>query len=289
MNDSSKERPPIQIDAIKQAILNGTLDAQAIHQTLLAEISLELDKPFEEVDMDYVNACEELLVALNRSRAAAVASHYDSNLEAIRKRLHKWRVPHLSLQALRTCTACALAILMIFGGVLLTRNSVTVNMSPDEEQLIIQGQIVKDDTSHADADRATVATGSYDTTDWDEAVALLGSVPKIPSWLPDGWSAQMYSIHLLEAYNWFVVEFQNIETTQTLIYTQKQYNDAELFRSEVEQNEYGRTITLHSGTQVYLTTNIDLAVAEWHNSNTQYIMTGQLDESDLLKCIDSIQ
>lgn len=89
MKGSSKECTSIQIDAIKQAIINRTLDAQTIHQTLLAEITLELDKPFEEVDMKYVNACEELLVSLNRNRAAAVVSHYDSNLKAIRKRLHK--------------------------------------------------------------------------------------------------------------------------------------------------------------------------------------------------------
>lgn len=289
MKGSSKERPPIQIDAIKQAIINGTLDAQAIHQTLLAEITLELDKPFEEVDMSYVNACEELLMSLNHSRAAAIVSHYDSNLQAIRKRLHKWRVPHPPFHALRLGMACGLIVLIIFGGVLLTQNDVTVTLSPDKEQLILQGQAIDDDASHADANHTTVATGSYDTDDWDEAVALYGSVPKVPSWLPDGWSVQMYSIRLLEAYNWFIVAYQNVETTQTLIFTQKEYHDAELFRSEVEQNEYGRTITLHSGKEVYLTTNMDLVVAEFHNCNMQYMMTGQLDESDLLKCIDSIQ
>lgn len=289
MKGSSKERPPIQIDAIKQAIINGTLDAQAIHQTLLAEITLELDKPFEEVDMSYVNACEELLILLNHSRAAAVVSHYDSNLQAIRKRLHKWHVPHPPFHALRLGMACGLIVLIIFGGVLLTQNDVTVTLSPDKEQLILQGQAIDDDASHADANHITVATGSYDTDDWDEAVALYGSVPKVPSWLPDGWSVQMYSIRHLDAYSRFIIVYQHDLSDDVLIFTQREYYDAELFRTEMEQNENGRVLTLSNGKQVYIATNIGLPVAEWHDNNTQCILTGALDEDDLAKSMGSIR
>lgn len=289
MKGSSKERPPIQIDAIKQAIINGTLDAQAIHQTLLAEITLELDKPFEEVDMSYVNACEELLMSLNHSRAAAIVSHYDSNLQAIRKRLHKWHVPHLPFHALRLGMACGLIVLIIFGGVLLTQNDVTVTLSPDKEQLILQGQAIDDDASHADANHTTVATGSYDTDDWDEAVALYGSVPKVPSWLPDGWSVQMYSIRHLDAYSRFTVRYQNSISDQFLVFTQKAYQKADLFRSEVEQNTNEQIFILKDNTTVYIAKNIYLSVAEWRNNITQYILTGSLNEDDLLQCISSVK
>ena len=86
MNDSSTASRQIQIEAIRQSISNGDLTAQQIHDIMLAEITAELSKPQEEVNIDYVNACQALLMELNSSRAAVTSSHYDQNLTAVRKR-----------------------------------------------------------------------------------------------------------------------------------------------------------------------------------------------------------
>lgn len=95
MSDSFAERPSENIEAIRQAITDGTLDAETMHRTPLAEMHRELRN--EEVDLEYVNACEELLGLLNRDRASAVVSHYCSNLEAIHQRMKKETKPSVSL------------------------------------------------------------------------------------------------------------------------------------------------------------------------------------------------
>lgn len=85
-----------QIKAIRQAVSEGRLNAEKIHQAMLDEISKELDKPLDGVDMDYVNACDKLLTELNSSRAAAVENHYASNLIAIRRKLRSASKYHIT-------------------------------------------------------------------------------------------------------------------------------------------------------------------------------------------------
>ena len=87
MSDSSMAYSQIQLEAIRQAISDGRLTAQQIHSILLEEITNELNKPKEEVDTEYISACQELLGSLNRSRTAAVVSHYEENLQAIRNKM----------------------------------------------------------------------------------------------------------------------------------------------------------------------------------------------------------
>lgn len=289
MNDSSLERPQIQLEAIKEKIMSGTLDVNTIHQAMLTEITKELEKPLEEVDMDYVNACQALLTSLNSSRAAAIESHYDSNLEAIRRRLRRDRHCFVPVRPLRLATAFCLSALLLLGGVLFFQNNVEISMTPNEEQLIVQGIDPSDDTvSHAN-EASSGSHGLYTTENWDEAIALFESTPDAPTWLPSGWSVVDYRIALLDTYKRITITYQDETHNERLVFTEKVYIDIEAYRSEIEQNAYGYTTTLESGTTVYITKNFELTTTRWQRDKRQFTLYGSIDESDLLRCIESTE
>lgn len=288
MSDSFSERPPKNIEAIRQAITDGTLDAETMHRTLLTEMNHELRN--EEVDTEYVNACEELLDLLNRDRASAVASHYNSNLEAIHQKIEKEKKPSASFSShtFRFAVACSIAIGLVFGGILFSQNTIDVAQSPDGEQLLLQGKSSDDVLSNADADRTAPATDAIDTDRLDEAVAAYGSIPKTPLWIPDGWKVQQYSVRRLDGYSRFAIVYENEKSGDVFTFSEKTYSDMELLRAKVEQNHRGVTTTLKNGVTVYITTNTDLPVIEYHIGNSLYVVSGRLNKDELERCIGSI-
>lgn len=288
MIDSSVGQHQIQVAAIRQAISGGTLDAETIHQTMLDEISKELDKPLKEVDMDYVNACDKLLELLNRDRAARVESLYASNLVAIRKKLHRFE-RHKATRPVRACIAGCLTVLLIFGGLLLSWNNLDVTLSPDAEQLIIQGTEGSDViVSYADEDYASIPPGNYDTGSLEEAVSLYGAEAMIPTWLPEGWQEQQYSVDVIDAYRTINIIYQSDVTDGVLVFQQTMNRNIGLLRTEIEQNEYGRRVSTENGLTVYIAENYDMLTASWFVNGVQCTLAGPITEDELLKCIDSI-
>lgn len=288
--DDSFEGRPNQIEAIRHAILNCTLDAQTIHQTMLDEIKKELDKPLDETDMNYVNACLELLMLLNRERAASIGIHFGSSLEAIRRKLRRRSILSATLPPLRVGLACGMMVLLLFSGVLFPNGRVNVTVSPDEEQIILQGEkALEQNQSQADADRNSPAQEMATTEKWDEAIALYGATPWMPIWVPDGWEAYLYNVVLLDSYNRFTALYQSESLDENLTFSEKAMKDISLLRAEIEQNEYGHTVTLQSGTVVYITNNYESTVGQWQRGNVLYTMYGPISEEDLLKCIESTE
>lgn len=117
MNDSLEARPN-QREVNTKAIQDGILDAQTISQTVLDEISKELDKPLDDMDLRYVNVCEKLLALINHERGAMIDIDNRINHKAILCK--KWQHrPLLStaLQYMRFTLAVCLVIFLIFGGI----------------------------------------------------------------------------------------------------------------------------------------------------------------------------
>ena len=290
MSDSFMGRPPNQLKAIKKAISDGTLDAEAIHQTMLAEISRELNKPAKEVDMHYVDACEKLLTLLNSNRASAVKSHYDRNLAAIHKRLRQHSNPSVLVRSLRLVIACCLVPMLIFGASLLFQDKVSIMQSSDGQQLILQGEKAKESAvSYADIANpsSSESQGTYDTTNWNDAVSLYGSIPNIPRRVPEGWKLLQYNIDLLATSRSIAAIYQSDLISGYLIFTEKVYMDMDAYRSEIEQNKSGEIVTLNNGTIVYITKNFGLTTALWQDGATQYTAYGPIATDDLLQCIES--
>ena len=291
MSDSSLARRQIQLEAIQQAISDGSLTAQQIHNILLEEISHELDKPFKEVDMEYVNACEELLTALNRGRAAAISSMYDSNLEVIRSK-HK---PHFSINLSprtglgRMALAVCLAAVMLCIGLFIPEGWIITRQTPDEGQYIMQG--IETPTgfgSVADAGPALDRIGTYDTTSWQEVVHLMGGKPCVPQWMPLDWSILTYNVGLTSASSSLTIVYYNETVGKTQIFQSTTYFELSSLHRYVEQNDEGSVIELENGTKVYITDNIDNTSAAWNTSSTDYLLTGSIPVDDLIRIVESM-
>lgn len=289
MKDSSTAHRQIQIEAIHQAISSGDLTAQQIHDTLLAEITAELSKSQEEVDIDYVNACQEFLMELNRSRAAATPSHYEQNLAAVRRKLHSRFSfgPRTFLG--RFAVVMCLVVLITTAGLLVPEGWIITRQSEDEGQYIMQGVETPDGLrSVAEAGPALSNIGYHRTANWKEAVTILGGIPHVPTWMPSNWSVYEYGLELSNVLSSFTITYQNDTTGAGIVYETTVYFALDQMTEIVEQNEKGEYVTIANGTQIYVSRNFDYISATWNTNNTSYFLGGTITEEQLIRIIESI-
>lgn len=290
MCDSSVAYSQIQIEAIRQAISDGRLTAQQMHCILLEEISNELNKPKEEVDTEYISACQELLGSLNRSRTAAVVSHYEENLQAIQNKMQ----PRFSFSPCtgwrRIATAMCLALFFLCVGLFIPEGWIITHQTEDEGQYIMQGiETPSGFGSVADAGPALDHIGIYDTTSWQEVVYLMGGKPQVPHWLPSGWSILTYTVSLTDVSSGLTIIYLHDETGGSLLFQSTTFFDLSSLYSYIEQNSEGVVTELADGTKVYITDNIDNATATWHSTHSTYLLSGDVTHDELVRIVDSME
>ncbi len=289
MCDSSVAYSQIQLEAIRQAISDGRLTAQQMHCILLEEISNELNKPKEEVDTEYINACQELLGSLNRSRTAVV-SHYEENFQAIQNKMQ----PRFSFSPCtgwrRLATAMCLALVFLCVGLFIPEGWIITHQTEDEGQYIMQGiETPSGFGSVADAGPALDHIGIYDTTSWQEVVYLMGGKPQVPHWLPSGWSILTYTVSLTDVSSGLTIIYLHDETGGSLLFQSTTFFDLSSLYSYIEQNSEGVVTELADGTQVYITDNIDNATATWHSTHSTYLLSGDVTHDELVHIVDSME
>ena len=289
MCDSSVAYSQIQLEAIRQAISDGRLTAQQMHCILLEEISNELNKPKEEVDTEYINACQELLGSLNRSRTAVV-SHYEENFQAIQNKMQ----PRFSFSPCtgwrRLVTAMCLALVFLCVGLFIPEGWIITHQTEDEGQYIMQGiETPSGFGSVADAGPALDHIGIYDTTSWQEVVYLMGGKPQVPHWLPSGWSILTYTVSLTDVSSGLTIIYLHDETGGSLLFQSTTFFDLSSLYSYIEQNSEGVVTELADGTQVYITDNIDNATATWHSTHSTYLLSGDVTHDELVHIVDSME
>lgn len=290
MSDSSMAYSQIQLEAIRQAISDGRLTAQQIHSILLEEITNELNKPKEEVDTEYISACQELLGSLNRSRTAAVVSHYEENLQAIRNKMQ----PRFSFSPCtgwkRIATAMCLALVFLCVGLFIPEGWIITHQTEDEGQYIMQGiETPAGFGSVADAGPALDHIGIYDTTSWQEVVHLMGGKPQVPHWLPSGWTILTYTVSLTDVSSGLTIIYLHDETGGSLLFQSTTFFDLSSLYSYIEQNSEGVVTELADGTKVYITDNIDNATATWHSTHSTYLLSGDVTKDNLVRIVDSME
>lgn len=289
MNDSSTASRQIQIEAIRQSISNGDLTAQQIHDVMLAEITTELSKPQEEVNIDYVNACQALLMELNSPRAAVTPSHYEQNLTAVRKKFQPRFsfAPHTLWG--RFATILCLIVLITTAGLLMPEGWIITRQSEDEGQYIMQGVKTPDGfVSIASAGPAIDNLGVYSTSDWAEAVHLLGGIPAVPQWVPTGWLVQQYTVALTETSSSLTIAYVHNHSGDFMSYTFYFHFNYDLYMI-VEQDEEGIVETLNNGNKVYITKNTDRYTARWNADHTEFLLSGNLSKEHLLRIVESVE
>jgi len=288
VGDSSEALPRIQLEAIKNGLLNGTISPAEIHRILLSEIQKELNKPVEQIDMTYVSECEKLLEVLNHSRSLALESHYDSNYLIIQKKLRHNRRTRAMVNHFRYGLACCIIVLLIFGKVIFQESEFSITTTPNNELMIIQG--MEDDRNAQSQVDQNVTSSNLVTESWEEAIAFYGEVPAIPAWIPSGFSIQSYHVDALEAYRTFIVLYANATENKTLVYSIRNYSLIELARRTFEQNNVGKTHNLSNGLTVYISYNFTQLSATWlWDDTTICSMYGDTTEDNLVQIIESIK
>ena len=291
--DSSKREAQTQLEAIKQSILDGRLTHGQICDALAEEIKKELQKSAEEVDIEYVLACQRLIASLHSKEAARTESHAEHNFEAAHAKLRqeKHSVQKGRKRAIRYGFAVAFLLVVLAGAdILLTKRQINVSYSPDHEQIVYDGTMTMPGISEvAGADAQTDTVQELTTKNWDEVVAFLGYVPGMPTWIPDGWVLDEYYCAIFKSFSIFDVTYSCQEFNEYLAYSIEHYYSSEPLHGTFEQDEIGHEAVTATGQQLYITSNTGSSVILWHDNSNVNSITGPVAADDLIHMVESIE
>lgn len=291
--DSSKREAQTQLEAIKQSILDGRLTHGQICDALAEEIKKELQKSAEEVDIEYVLACQRLIASLHSKEAARTESHAEHNFEVAHAKLRqeKHSVQKGRKRAIRYGFAVALLVAVLTGAdILLTKRQINVSHSPDHEQIVYDGMMTMPGISEvAGADAQTDTVQELTTKNWDEAVAFLGYVPEMPTWIPDGWVLDEYYCAIFKSFSIFDVTYCHQDSHEDLVYSIERYYGSEPLHGVFEQDGIGYEVVTATGQQLYITSNIGSSVILWHDGSNVNSVIGPVAADELIHMIESMK
>jgi len=291
--DSSKREAQTQLEAIKQSILDGRLTHGQICDALAEEIKKELQKSAEEVDIEYVLACQRLIASLHPKKAAQAESHAEHNFQAAHAKLQqeKHSVQKGRKRAIRYGFAVALLVAVLTGAdILLTKRQINVSYSPDHEQIVYDGMMTMPGILEmAGADIQGDAVQELTTKNWDEVVAFLGYVPGMPTWIPDGWVLDEYYCAIFKNFSIFDVTYSCQGFNEYLAYSIEHYYGSEPLHGTFEQDEIGYETFTATGQRLYTTSNTGSSVILWHDGSNVNSVIGPVAADELIHMVESIE
>ena len=291
--DSSKREAQNQLEAIKQSILDGRLTHGQICDALAEEIKKELQKSAEEVDIEYVLACQRLIASLHPKKAAQAESHAEHNFQAAHAKLQqeKHSVQKGRKRDIRYGFAVAFLLVVLAGAdILLTKRQINVSYSPDHEQIVYDGMMTMPGILEmAGADIQGDAVQELTTKNWDEVVAFLGYVPGMPTWIPDGWVLDEYYCAIFKSFSIFDVTYCHQDSHEDLIYSIERYYGSEPLHGVFEQDGIGYEVVTATGQQLYITSNTGSSVILWHDGSNVNSVIGPVAADELIHMIESMK
>lgn len=291
--DSSKREAQNQLEAIKQSILDGRLTHGQICDALAEEIKKELQKSAEEVDIEYVLACQRLIASLHPKKAAQAESHAEHNFQAAHAKLQqeKHSVQKGRKRAIRYGFAVAFLLVVLAGAdILLTKRQINVSYSPDHEQIVYDGMMTMPGILEmAGADIQGDAVQELTTKNWDEVVAFLGYVPGMPTWIPDGWVLDEYYCAIFKNFSIFDVTYSCQGFNEYLAYSIEHYYGSEPLHGTFEQDGIGYETFTATGQRLYITSNTGSSVILWHDGSNVNSVIGPVAADELIHMVESIE
>lgn len=291
--DRSKREAQNQLEAIKQSILDGRLTHGQICDALAEEIKKERQKSAEEVDIEYVLACQRLIASLHPKKAAQAESHAEHNFQAAHAKLQqeKHSVQKGRKRAIRYGFAVAFLLVVLAGAdILLTKRQINVSYSPDHEQIVYDGMMTMPGILEmAGADIQGDAVQELTTKNWDEVVAFLGYVPGMPTWIPDGWVLDEYYCAIFKNFSIFDVTYSCQGFNEYLAYSIEHYYGSEPLHGTFEQDGIGYETFTATGQRLYITSNTGSSVILWHNGSNVNSVIGPVAADELIHMVESIE
>ena len=288
--DSSNCNANYKLQAIKDAIENGTLSKEKINRRLTYAISEEYQKEPTKRNKQFILACEEILYEMHTGKpyVSQKEVYHQASLAKIESKAAE-KTKRTSQAVWRVAIAtCALLVLIIVADVLLQREWLEGSSTENEQQYVVSGEETDLDALSSGVADTVSTTQSLQTTDFEEAKEMLGFEPEMISVpLPD-WSLEYYSVVLTSTNKNFSVAYKNSAYEIILLFNIKYYTDIDSAQNWIEQNKQGEIILI-DGKEVYCAENLDNKICYWSHGSTCYSLFGPVLHEQLIPIVSSIK
>ncbi len=270
---------------ILSAIENGKLTTDETIRRLEELVDKELEKPESSMDMQLVDACENLLWELNTNGKLPFVSNLETNKTKVLKRLSREHRQKATLKFIPRllATTAAVFVAIVFTDGILNYGWFKQYSTEDEQQYVIEGQAYDPGIIEQGIADDMTEPVELTSTSWEQIVDFLGYTPMMPARLPENWEIKDYYAFKSSDVNTVSVFYRKTTDTQaTLIFNQDSYHGVEDAYITFEQNAEGELIQINNQ-RVYVAENMGRLVYEWVDVQNIYTLSGTItcDEANL--------
>ena len=231
---------------------------------------------------------ENMRQALDRSMPP-LPDDPDLTAKVLERHADKQQKKRARLTGLRIAAAVAVMVLVMSSGVIARPYTyMDAYQSEDGELYILMGVSVTPPVIQS-ADAATYNWIELTTADFNEAVEILGDVPLIPVWLPDGWEIELYYVLNTKSQRQFSMLLGQSPDGETasnrMVYSTTTFSNIEDFYIAIQINGEGKYVELENGLSIYVDMNVNRITSLWYEGLTGYGLSGDITEEELLHII----
>lgn len=275
-------------ETLSDAINSCGLSNKEIEEGVLALIDIELSQNERPINQQLIDECYDLL---HKLRYCASESVQISNpTMPIYLNMKRRRCGHkIQKYGLRVAAILILVFLSgILGEMLIPNDYLIANPSKDEQQLQIEGRSIEGTFIQEGLADPSNAISIINTRAFDDIVDVMGFVPEVPTWLPQGWNAQTYYATKSRFASKMSIEYSQGNNEHLIKYAVTAFPDVSQAENEFEQSKNGDMFVWNSRS-VYVANNIDNLVVIWLEGTNCYSIVGSLTLEEAKMIVESLQ
>ena len=287
MDSPSNGSANYKLQAIKEALKNGSITKEQLFTRLSNAVEQEYQKPVSEQDVAFLSACQDILDEMRTGKV------YVSRKEECKKALKQClsqEVRHRSKKqnVLWRGALAAFALIVLAVGVemLLHREWLEGASTDDGQQYVVQGQemdpgIISDGIADNEP-----RTGELTTTNLDEAIKFLGFEPDLPTWMPEGWNVENYYVAAVSDSLKIITNYVTPDV-QIVAFSQTRFLSIEDAFLSFEQNQEGTLFQIDK-IEVYSAQNLERNRYTWKMNEDIFSLSGVINDLEATQMITSI-
>ena len=252
-----------QLQELQQQHEQGLMDSDTLSDLLSMLIAEELSKPDTEINTAWLNACADLMADVDREKTQFLPDRMEESKSELRsslraKKATAWRGIWIAA-CLVLAVGIAFALMPLRGGM---------------NDSFMENAVAGDK-------RDELATPTFEP---ERISALLGYMPPIPEWLPDGWKYSGYQAFDGASEQCVILHYSKDDEVSPLVYTYMRTNAV-----PVPVGENRQQITLENGVSVDFHEEDDMLSASWATGHDAFSVAGPVSEEELIQIIQRVQ